>query len=86
MDFLNNVMVQVLIWTTLAVVVFGGGLYLIVKVRSSLRDETSGSHELINNFRELHDQGELSDEEYRTIKTMLATRLQQELKGGSKSG
>lgn len=86
MDFLNNALVQMFIWSTVAVLVFAGGLYLIVKVRSSLRDETSGSSEMINNFRELHDRGELSDEEYRTIKTMLATRLQQELKGSSKSG
>jgi hypothetical protein len=33
----------------------------------------------MTNFRELHAQGELSDEEYRTIKAVLAERFEQEL-------
>ncbi len=38
-----------------------------------------GASELMSNFRELHSQGGLSDEEYRTIKAMLAQQVENEL-------
>ena len=41
--------------------------------------------ELLTKFRELHGRGTLSDDEYRTIKTKLATRLQTELNGNDKT-
>ena len=37
-------------------------------------------HELLTKFREIHDRGGLSDDEYRTIKTKLATQIDAELK------
>jgi uncharacterized membrane protein len=36
--------------------------------------------ELLTKFRELHGRGSLSDDEYRTIKTTLARKLDAELK------
>ncbi len=56
------------------------GVYLIRKVRPSEEEQFSASSELITNSRELHAQGELSDEEYRTIKSKLAGDLEQELR------
>ena len=43
-------------------------------------DDQHGSHELLTNFREMHARGELSDQEYRTIKTRLAAVIHAELK------
>jgi hypothetical protein len=60
------------------------GLYLIGKVRSELTDQTDGANEHLSKFREMHFQGGLSDEEYRTIKAMLAEPLKQELKADAK--
>ncbi|HEV7226374.1 MAG TPA: hypothetical protein VGN42_26945 [Pirellulales bacterium] len=59
------------------------GIYVVAKVRRSFTESGPDARELITNFRELHSQGELSDEEYRTIKAMLAARVQQQLKGRS---
>ena len=56
------------------------GVYVVGRVRAGLREDAVGSSDLITNFRELHAQGELSDEEYRTIKAMLSARLQEEIK------
>jgi len=36
--------------------------------------------DLLTKFRDLHGRGGLSDDEYRTIKTKLATRIEVELK------
>ncbi len=43
-------------------------------------------HQMMSNFRELYDRGGLSDEEFRTIKGMLAERLQQELMRNGEEG
>jgi uncharacterized membrane protein len=62
------------------------GAFIIGKLRSKLRESESGANDLMTNFRELHARGDLSDEEYRTIKASLAARLQKELKGTDKDG
>src|SRR5580693_2221042 len=58
--------------------------YVIGKIRGQVRESDPGASEFMTNFRELHSQGELSDEEYRTIKAMLASRLQEQLKAPPK--
>ena len=62
------------------------GIYLIGKFRTPPHDSRIETNQLLSNFDEMHDQGVLSDAEYRTIKSMLAERLQTELKDSSESG
>ena len=54
------------------------GFYLIGKIRGRYRESDVGSSILLDNFRELHSGGQLSDEEYRNIKSKLAARLREE--------
>ncbi len=56
------------------------GWYVLGKIRGQVRQSGLDANQFMTNFRELHDQGDLSDEEFRTIKAMLAERLQQQLK------
>jgi uncharacterized membrane protein len=58
--------------------------YVVGKIRRQVRESDPGPSEFMTNFRELHSQGELSDEEYRTIKAMLASRLQEQWKAPPK--
>ena len=51
------------------------GLFIVGKMRRGLRESDQGGTDFMTNFREMHSQGELSDEEYRTIKAKLASRL-----------
>ena len=48
-------------------------------------DDRLSANELLTKFRELHARGGLSDTEYRTIKTKLATQLEHELKDDDKT-
>ena len=41
---------------------------------------------MLTKFRDLHSKGELSDEEFRTIKTKLADQLRAELKDTDETG
>ncbi len=54
------------------------GIYVIGKVRGEAAQQELGASELMSKFRELHSRGDLSDEEFRTIKTNLAAELQEE--------
>lgn len=59
----------------IAVIVIGVGLGLTLKLRASFRedsDRAEGKLEMLSQFRELHEQGDLSEEEYRLIKSRLA--------------
>ena len=60
--------------------------YVIGKIRSESVQNEPASSALMTKVRDLHSQGGLSDEEYRTIKTTLAARLQEELKDNGETG
>jgi len=62
------------------------GFYVIMKVRSWDQTDEPAASSLLTNFRELHHEGDLSDEEYRTIKSVLAEQLQDEIKDGGQTG
>lgn len=56
------------------------------KYRGRAAQDKLSPHEMMSNFRELYDRGGLSDEEFRTIKSKLATELRAELKDNSGAG
>lgn len=85
-QFLNNAAAQAVIWLAVCAALVAVGIYVVLKVRQTLSESEAKTHDLLSNFRELHSEGELSDEEYRTIKATLAARLQRELKGKGKEG
>ncbi|MEK6237273.1 MAG: hypothetical protein N2C14_21390 [Planctomycetales bacterium] len=62
------------------------GAYLIQKTRAGGTEDVSDTHSMLTNFREMYAQGELSDEEYRTIKSTLSTQLQEELQDEEETG
>ncbi|MBN1912712.1 MAG: hypothetical protein JW818_23520 [Pirellulales bacterium] len=59
---------------------------VITKIRAEPLQKEPGPAELLAKFSESHMRGELSDGEYREIKTTLAQRLQDELKGDGETG
>ena len=62
------------------------GLAVVRKLRGRADRDKNQSSELLTKFRELHAQGGLSDEEYRTIKTKLAAQFQMDLSDNSGTG
>ncbi len=59
--------------------------WLVTRLRDGEVDDTREANDSLAKFRELHARGGLSDEEYRTIKTQLASRLEQELGNSARS-
>lgn len=71
---------RVLMWLAVIVFLVAGLVYLMRWLRESGDDETGQSGDLLTSFRDIHSRGQLSDDEYRTIKSRLATRMQGKLK------
>ena len=54
------------------------GYWLIKRIKDeNLKDQKSG-HNMFTTFRELHEQGELSDEEYKKIKGSVIQQLKED--------
>ena len=62
------------------------GLSVARKWRDRAAKDKRGRHEMMAKFRELHERGGLSDEEFRTIKAKLASELKAELSDNSNAG
>ncbi len=78
-EFLGSPLANVIILIAVTAALVAGGIYVIGRVRAGLRDPEPPASRWLTNFKELHAQGTVSDEEYRTIKAVLAERLEQEL-------
>jgi uncharacterized membrane protein len=74
------------LWLTVLASLIAVAAYIILKIRAKTLQNEPEASELLSKFRDLHSQGELSDEEFRTIKTTLAVELQKELKSSGKTG
>jgi uncharacterized membrane protein len=54
------------------------GVWAISRCKHMVYNQAPNTNEMMSTFHELHEQGELSDEEYKNIKTRLAARMQNE--------
>ena len=77
-------------WTILSIAVLAVlvtvACYVIAKIRPKPAKKERRASQWLSKFRESHSRGELSDEEFRTIKTQLAEPLQDELSGNGEKG
>jgi len=85
-DFFEGRAAEWVIWAAVCAALIAVGIYVIGKVRELSAQQEPTAHELIAKFRDLHSKGELSDAEFREIKTQLAARLQEELKDNGETG
>ncbi|NOZ40500.1 MAG: hypothetical protein GXP24_09775 [Planctomycetes bacterium] len=67
------------IWFAAIFVMTAIVFHVLRKYRDREADNMVETSEMMTNFRDLHAEGGLSDEEFRTIKTKLADELRTEL-------
>jgi hypothetical protein len=81
-DFLDNrsgqAVMQAALWLAVIFALIAVAITVLRKWRGGAADDQPGADELLTKFRELHSRGGLSDHEYRTIKTKLATQHEAE--------
>ena len=67
-------------------VMIGAGVYAVKKFRGQLDQRASLTSDMTTTFRQLHGRGDLSDDEYRTIKTMLDNEIRKDSSETGKTG
>jgi hypothetical protein len=77
-EYLQTPAARLVIWSAVLATVIAVSVYIVAKVREGLMGRDSDANELLTKFREIRSQGDLSEEEFRTIKTQLAQQLQKE--------
>lgn len=78
--------VQLILWLAVLAAMIAVAVYVIMRIRSEPVQSEPVASEMLSKFRELRGQGDLSEEEFRTIKTTLAEQLQHELKDNEGKG
>ena len=86
LEFLQTDEAQVVLWTLGGVALCAIGVYVVKRFRDRKGDDQPQASELLTNFREIHSQGGLSDEEFRTIKARLAAQLEREINENGNKG
>jgi uncharacterized membrane protein len=73
------------VWLAVIIALSALAFFALRKWRGGAWEAQLSSSELLTKFRELHGRGGLSDDEYRTIKTKLATQIEAELKDNERT-
>ena len=84
--FDQSTTVQLVLWIVILASVAGIAFYALRRLREQIDEDESHPSEMLSDFREMHLQGGLSDAEFRTIKTVLGAKLQQETKQNGDKG
>ena len=78
-EFLTTPVAKTLLWVTILLVMLAVSYYLVRRFRDRTDDGGQTASDLLTNFREMRQEGDISETEFRTIKTVLGRKLQQEL-------
>jgi uncharacterized membrane protein len=84
-DFLKTPTASIIVALAALAMVIAIGVYLIGRFRAEVSARNEGASEHLSNFREIRTQGGLSEEEYRTIKAVLAEPLKEQQKADAKN-
>jgi uncharacterized membrane protein len=79
-EFLRTPIASAVLWVTVLLVMLAVGYYVVRRYRDRIDDDRQTASELLTNFREMRQEGDISEMEFRTIKTVLGRKLQDELK------
>jgi uncharacterized membrane protein len=79
-EFLTTPIARAVLWISVLLIMLAVGYYLVRRFRDRIDDDRPTASELLTNFREMRQEGDISEAEFRTIKTVLGRKLQDELK------
>ena len=77
-EFLTTTTAQAVIWVSVLLILAVCGAYIVRFFRDRSTRAQESASEMLSRFRQLHESGELSQVEFRHIKSVLGPRLQAE--------
>ena len=86
-EFLQSTPAQAVVWITALLAIGFVGLYLVKLIRQwSDTDSESSSNELLTRFRGMQDEGDISQTEFKRIKSVLGGKLRHESESNDAEG
>ena len=79
-EFLSTPTAKAVIWVAVLLIVLAVTYYVLRKFRDRIDGDRQTASDLLTNFREMRHEGDIDESEFRTIKTVLGQKLQEELK------
>lgn len=76
----------IVLWVAVLAALVAVAAYVIGKIRPKPVQKEPTASQWLSKYRDLHSQGKITDEEFRTIKTTLAEQLQDELNDNGETG
>jgi hypothetical protein len=78
-------LVTATLWMAVIFTMLALAIYVVRRWRGGSAGDRLDANQLLTKFRDVHSRGGLSDAEYRTIKTKLATQIEKELNSDNKT-
>lgn len=78
-EFFSKPTVQLFVWLAVLAIMSVSAYYVLRRLRDGV-EQAETSADMLAKFREMRDQGELSEADFRSIKTILGERMQAEIK------
>ena len=85
-EYLDPHVVELMIWLVVLTALVAVAARVIRKIRPKPIQHEPLAEDLLPKYREMHSRGELSDTEFRTIKTKLGEQLRNELRDEGETG
>ena len=80
-EFVRHPLFLAAFWFAVIFALLALSVALLRRFRGGADEDQPSANAMLAKFRDLHARGGLSDDEYRTIKTKLATQVEAELNG-----
>ena len=81
-----DTLAQLALGLGLLIALVTAGAVIVQRFRGGAADKALDANELIANFREMHSRGDITDADYRKIKSVLGAQLHSELKDDKDKG
>ncbi len=75
-EFLTTTTAKAVLWLAVLMVILAAGFYLMRRFRDRTDDDRQTASDWLTNFGEMRHEGDISEKEFRTIKTVLGQKLQ----------
>lgn len=78
--------VQLCVWGAILLGLVVLGVLVVQRFRGGAAEAGERPAELLTNFQEMRERGDISDADYRRIKSVLGDKIQDDAKGGMTGG
>jgi len=81
LEFLRTPIAQAVLWFAVLVILVTVAVFVVAKFRDRAVRSAPVTSDMLSSFREMAQQGDLSEAEFRTIRTKLGATLQDPITG-----